>query len=338
MWSINVSPIFRTFRNYDSPALARLWNARQPAAGAACAAKVHELDAHAWGGLNFEAGGLTVAELDGEPIGFVHAGFGPDHPIPAARPLELSHEIGAIAQLVVRPDHEHSDLASQLIQRAERYLRARGARVIYAGSLFPLNPFYWGVAGGSEGSGITSREHAFLRAIGELGYQPSSTTLLLEADLDAPEPRDPRAAVIRRQTRVDYIDDASPADWWEALALGEFQMMRAELASKTSGVVVASAVAWDMSWFSRVDGRARVGLIKVEVVPAERRRGHGRFLLAEIFRRLRENQIQVVSTQTASTNLPALGLYNSLGFEIIDQSTLFRLPAELLDRSRPDES
>ena len=40
------------------------------------------------------------------------------------------------------------------------------------------------------------------------------------------------------------------------------------------------------------------------------------------------------STSRPATNLPALGLYQSLGFQPIDQSTLYRLPAHLLDRSR----
>ncbi len=328
---------FRHFRNFDPPALTRLWNARALAPGVACALRVHEFDAHAWGGVNFDARGLIVAELDGQVVGFVHAGFGPDYPIPALRPFELSHEVGAIVQLVVRPDLAETNLASELIQRGERYLRARGARVIYAGSLFPLNPFYWGVAGGSEGSGVTTQERAFARALAELGYEPVSTAILLEADLDRPEPRDPRAAVIRRQARVDFVDDSAPADWWEGVALGDFQVMRALLVSKSTGAIIGSAETWDMGWFSRRDDRARVGLIKLEVAPSERGKGHGRFLVAEMFRRLRENQIQIVGAQTASTNLPALGLYASLGFETIDQSTLYRLPAEKLDRTIPGE-
>lgn len=323
---------FRPFRNSDPPALTRLWNARDLAPGVACTARVHELDAHAWGCVHFEARGLTVAEIEGRVVGFVHAGFGPDYPVPAPRPFELSNEIGAITQLVVQPDHEQTNLAAGLIHHAECYLRARGARVIYAGALFPVNPFYWGVSGGSEGSGVTSGEHAFLRALAELGYEPASTTILLEANLEAPERRDPRAAVIRRQTRVDFVDDASPTDWWQGVALGDFQIMQTQLISKSTETVIALADTWDMGWFNRKDGRARVGLIKVEVAPAERRKGHGRFLVAEIFRRLRQNQIQVVCAQTGSTNLPALGLYASLGFEPIDQSTLFRLPAEKLDR------
>ena len=54
----------------------------------------------------------------------------------------------------------------------------------------------------------------------------------------------------------------------------------------------------------------------------------------EILRSAREIGIHAVHVQTAATNLPALGLYQALGFQPIDQSTVYRLPANLLDRSR----
>ncbi len=76
--------------------------------------------------------------------------------------------------LVVEPGHDDPDLEGGLILAAERYLRSRGAKVFYAGGQQPLNPFYWGVYGGSEWSGILSGHTTFLRAILESGYQPVS--------------------------------------------------------------------------------------------------------------------------------------------------------------------
>ena len=50
-----------------------------------------------------------------------------------------------------------------------------------------------------------------------------------------PEPRDPRSVLIRRQTQVEFLDDALPTDWWQCLALGDFQLMNARLVSRTDG-------------------------------------------------------------------------------------------------------
>jgi ribosomal protein S18 acetylase RimI-like enzyme len=325
---------FRTFRNQDSPALARLWN--KSAAGSACARplRVHELDAHAWGTVNFEPAGLIIAEIDGQIAGFAHAGFGPDLPVQETKPFQLCHELGAIRLLMIDPELDTPDLARELVFAAERYLAARGARVIYAGGVFPLNPFYWGVQGGSEGSGVLSGEVRFHRALEEAGYEPAGSTVLLEADLEKAEPRDPRAVLIRRHTQVDFVDDALPDHWWEGLALADFQIMKARLLQRSDGAELARAETWDMSWFGRVDGRTRIGLIGMDVAANYRRKGFGRFLVTEIFRRAREHFVNLVEVQTASDNTAALAFYEALGFAPIDEATLYRLPASLQGRTR----
>jgi ribosomal protein S18 acetylase RimI-like enzyme len=297
--------------------------------------RVHELDSHALGKANFEASGLIVAEDDGRIVGFVHAGFGPDLPIDPMRPLDLSYEVGTVAMLIVEPDGEDPRLVADLLAAAERYLRGRGAKVLYAGGLYPLNPFYWGLYGGSEGSGVLSGHRSFHRALIERGYQPAATTVLLEADLNAPEPRDSRAVLIRRQTQVEFLDDALPPHWWQNLALGDFQTMHARLLSRPDGAQIAQAEVWDMSWFSRNDGRPRIGLIDLEVAADHRRKGFGRFLVSEIFRRARQNLVQSVAVQTSAVNGPALSLYASLGFQPVDQSTVYRLPGPGDNRTAP---
>jgi ribosomal protein S18 acetylase RimI-like enzyme len=319
---------FRPFRNTDPPALAKLWNRAIPETGTARPLRAHELDSHALGRVNFDAAGLIVAETEGRIVGFVHAGFGPDAPVDPIRPLELNHELGTVAMLVVEPDLHDSDLVAGLISEAERYLRERGAKVVYAGGLFPLNPFYWGIYGGTEGCGVLSEHQPFYNALTQRGYQAAGTTVLLEADLSAPEPRDPRGVLIRRQAQIEFQDDALPAHWWECLALGDFQLLNVRLVSRTDRSLLGQAQAWDMSWFGRGDSRSRIGLISLEVSAAHRRKGYGRFLVSEIFRRARENHVDLIAVQTAATNGPALALYASLGFQRVEEATCFRLRAE----------
>jgi ribosomal protein S18 acetylase RimI-like enzyme len=319
---------FRPFRNTDPPALARLWNRAIPETGTARPLRPHELDSHAFGRVNFDAAGLIIAETDGRIVGFAHAGFGPDTPVDPARPLELNHEIGTVAMLVVEPEQRDPELVAGLISEAENYLRKRGAKVVYAGGQFPLNPFYWGIYGGTEGSGVLSGHQPFSGALAARGYQPASTTVLLEADLSVPEPRDPRGVLIRRQAQLEFQDDALPDHWWQGLALGDFQLMNVRLVSRSDRAPLGMAQAWDMSWFGRGDSRSRIGLISLEVSAAHRRKGYGRFLVSEILRRARENHVDLVAVQTAATNAPALALYASLGFKQIEEATCFRLRAD----------
>jgi ribosomal protein S18 acetylase RimI-like enzyme len=125
-----------------------------------------------------------------------------------------------------------------------------------------------------------------------------------------------------------------PNHWWEGIALSEFQLVKARLVSRSDGNELAHAETWDMSWFCRGDGLARRGLINLEVAADHRRKGYGRFLVSEVLRRARDELIALVEVQTSATNQAALSLYASLGFEPIDQATLYRLPANYIERTR----
>jgi ribosomal protein S18 acetylase RimI-like enzyme len=315
---------FRPFRNSDPPALVRLWNRGSPASAAARPLSVHEFDTHVLGGPCFDRAGLIVAERDGRAVGFAHAGFGPEEP--TGRPLSLSYAMGAVAMLVVEPEVAAPGLERGLLEAAEDYLLSRGASVIYAGGQFPLNPIYWGVYGGSEWAGVLGSHSAFQRAVAARGYEPVAATVLLEADLTEPEPRDPRSVLVKRQTTLSTDEDAMPPTWWHNLAVGEFHPTAYRLLSRVDQTELARATTWDMSWFGRGDGRSRVGLIDVEVHPDRRRQGYGRHLVSEILRQARAQETAVATVQTRATNTPALALYEALGFRPVETATLFRLP------------
>ncbi|WP_165227294.1 GNAT family N-acetyltransferase [Aquisphaera insulae] len=325
---------YRTFRNGDPPALVRLWNATVPERGAVRPLKVHELDDRAFNPPVFERSGLIVAEEDDRVVGFVHAGFGPGLPIDSARPLGLDREMGMIAMLAVEPGlPAELDVARALVLEGERYLRSRGAMVLYAGGQFPLNPFYWGIYGGSEGSGFLASHPMVPQVLAGMGYEPIGVTACLEYDVGAAARRDPRGVLIRRQAELEIIEDVPAAEWWSELAIGEFHLARVSLRSRADGAILARASTWDMSLFGRGDGRGRLGLLDVFVPEPHRRKGFGRHLVSEILRWAQEIGVQAVEVQTPSTNESALELYQSLGFIPVDQSVVYRLPARLLERS-----
>lgn len=316
---------FRPYRNGDSPALADLWNRGLPDRGVVRPLNVHEFDALVMGKIPFDADGLIVADRDGRAVGFAHAGFGPAQPDgPSHR---LDRQLGTVAMVVVEPGPEDPEVEAGLVGAAIAHLRDRGARVVYAGGRFPLNPFYWGIYGGSEWSGVLGGHDAFRRAALRAGFEPAGESILMEADLARPEARDPRSAIAKRSVRVEVDEDALPSGWWEALAIGLFRPTHFRAILRDSDAVVARATSWDIaSGFGVGDGRSRTGLIGVEVDPAHRRKGFGRLLVAEACRHARDQLAEVVSVQTPETNAPALALYRSLGFEAVDSATLYRLP------------
>ena len=249
---------YRPFRNSDPLALVGLWNQSIPSTGAVRPLLVHELDDHAFGTVSFDRNGLIVAEREGRILGYVHAGFGPDYPVESTAPFSVDYSLGTIAMLILDPGGSDPELAPGLILQAERYLRSRGAKVLYAGGQFPLNPFYWGLYGGSEGSGILAEHAEFCLALAAMGYEPFSTTVFLQYDLARKESRDARAVLIRRQTQLEIEEDALPIHWWENQSLSEFDLTRFRLLARSGDIELARATTWDMNLFGRdADGRAR---------------------------------------------------------------------------------
>ena len=321
---------FRSFRNTDPPALADLWNRATPDRGIVRPLTAHEFDALAIGRVGFERDGLIVAEeIDGDRcrmVGFAHAGFGPSEPRGPSHRLDTT--MGTVAMLLIQPERDDPELEVGLFREAERFLRSRGAKVIYAGGQPPLDPFYRGLYGGSEFAGVLDSHATFVRAALRAGYEPVAKTILLEADLSRPEPRDPKAPLLRRQSRLVITDDARMPGWWDAQALGLFRPSRFQLVERSVNAPIANAWTWEIAGGYGVgDGKSRTGLIDLEVTPDYRRKGFGRHFVAEIMRRVREQNTDVISTQTSAENLPALGLYASLGFDPVDSATLYRLPA-----------
>jgi ribosomal protein S18 acetylase RimI-like enzyme len=315
---------FRAFRNGDPPALAELWNRGLPERGVVRPLSPHELNEMVLTRLPFEADGLILAESDGKLAGFVHAAFGPESADGPSHRIDRS--MGTVAMLVVDPVVDDPGLELALFAEAEAYLRSRGAEVLYAGGQLELSSYYWGVYGGSECSGMLDQHRAFRRAAEGSGYEAVARSILFDVDLSAPEPRDPKSPLIRRQTWVEVVEDARPANWWEASAIGCSQISRFRLVAKADDRELAVASTWDMAAFGRLDGKARTGLIDVEVAEGHRRKGYGRFLIGEILRHCRNQWGEFVSVQTRSTNAAAIGLYRSLGFEPVDSATLYRRP------------
>lgn len=322
---------YRPFRNNDPPALVRLWNQGLPDRHVVRPVVVHDWDAMVAGKPYFDPAGLIVAEREGKILGFAHAGFGPYAPSGPSHRLDTA--MGTIAMLVLEPGLDDAELERGLIEAAERYLRGRGAQVLYAGGRHPIDPFYWGFYGGSEFSGVLGAHESFHRALRRSGYEAVSTAVLLQYPLAEGEPREPRLAMLRRQTRLDVIEDSAPLGWWSAIAIGPFRPTLYRLYSRSEDRLIASAMTWEIASELAGGGPNQTGLIHMEVASGQRRKGFGRLLVAEILRHCRNMLADVVCVQTLETNEAALGLYEGTGFLRDETSTLYRLPTEFMGRS-----
>jgi hypothetical protein len=70
---------------------------------------------------HFDRNGLIVAELDGQVVGFAHAGFGPNDD-----GTKLDKTMGTTHMLMLRAGFEDNALVDMLLAASEEYLRSSG--------------------------------------------------------------------------------------------------------------------------------------------------------------------------------------------------------------------
>jgi ribosomal protein S18 acetylase RimI-like enzyme len=317
---------YRTFRNADPPGLAAVWNASFTGRGGAVLPGPALLEYFFFAKPYFDPEGLVVACADGQVTGFALAGFGCD---PTGHALNI--EVGVTCLIGVLPDYRRQGIGSELLRRCETYLRGRGARELAAGPLAPLDPFTFGLYGGSRPAGFLDSDSLARLFFEHHGYAVRDTRLVWQRQLDRPLVlADARFAAHRQR----YELDSGPAHgltWWQECVLGPVELLEYRLRDRTTGLAAARATVWEMETYSERWNQQAIGIVDLEVVPELRRRGLARFLLAQLIRDVREQffqPVEVVETHTDPGNAAGLGLLRSLGFEQADAGYSYRRPAE----------
>jgi ribosomal protein S18 acetylase RimI-like enzyme len=314
---------FRPFLNSDPPRLVEIWRNQPPQRGLMQPITTGLFEQMVLAKQHFDPAGLIVALAEEQPVGFVHAGFGPSDD-----ERSLSTELGTTQLLILNAEHRQPELADALLQVAERYLRGRGATVIYAGGIRPLNGFYLGLYGGSELPGVLVSDAAFSQACRRGNYREIDRVVIWQRELTSF-----RAPVTRtqRQLRREFSirEEVSPPaeNWWSAMTIGAFDRLRFSLAGSAGGDALAEVWFWDIEPLSTGWGIATAGLVDLHVATARRRQGLATFLLSEAFAKLANRGVLRVEAQTMQTNEAALALYKNLGFEKVDEGVVFRKQA-----------
>jgi GNAT superfamily N-acetyltransferase len=311
---------YRSFRNHDTPQLVEVWRSQPPARGLAQPASVGLFEQIVLAKPYFDNNGLIVALDDRTTVGFVHAGFGATDNADG-----LNQRFGVTSLLMVRPTFQQSTVGPDLLARSEQYLRSKGAEVLYAGGIRPLDPFYRGLYGGSEMPGVLGSDEFATGVYRAAGYREIDRVVILQRELAGFRPPIDRAQMqIRRTSSVEEIADAPPRNWWEACALEHFEVTAFELRERNDSQPVASARFWRLETFAAGWGVQAAGLFDLQVATERRRCGLATFLLGDAFRRLAAQGIGLIEVQTMAGNAAAIALYTKLGFSEVDQGIAFR--------------
>ncbi len=315
---------FRAFRNSDPPRLAEIWRSQAEQRGMAQPMSGALLEQHVFGKPYFDPSGLIVALDDTcRPVGFVHAGFGPgdDH-------TELCRDLGVTCILLVEPGPEHADIARQLLQQSEMYLKAHGAKVLYAGGIHPLDPFYLGLYGGSELPGVLDSDVASSQLYRAQGYQEIDRVLVMQRFLTDFRPAvDRQQLQLGRRHSVQQVIEPQARNWWEACTTVNFDRTRFELMAREGGAPLATVTYWNMELLGANWGVRAAGMVDLRVESSHQRQGLATFLLGKSLEKMQADGVGLIELQVMQSNTAAVRLYQKQGFKEVDQGTVLRKTA-----------
>jgi ribosomal protein S18 acetylase RimI-like enzyme len=281
------------------------------------------LESHIFSKPYFDRHGLIVAEDGGELIGYVHGGFGPNE-----MGSDISTEMGVTCLYLIRPDKDTLPLRRDLVTACEDYLRSRGAKVLYAGGIYPVNPFYLGFYGGSELPGILESDGSALETFVAAGYQEIDRCVVLRRDIAGfRAPVDRQQVQIRRRFRIEVDYSPGQPSWWDACTGPVSETTRLVLYPQQAKQPCGSLAFWLIEPLSLNLGAPTAGLMRLVIDETRRRLGLATFLNVEAIRYLRETGITQVEAQTMQANSAALTLYRKLGFRQVDQGLVLRKAA-----------
>jgi GNAT superfamily N-acetyltransferase len=310
---------FRSFLNSDPPSLAALWQ-QQRSRAIANHVSSQMLEDFVFSKPYFDKDGLVIAEDDSQIVGFSHAAFGPSEDR-----SDIDMDAGVICLTMISPQVEFAPVAAELISRAEDYLRGRGAKLLYAGGVYPLNPFYLGFYGGSELPGVVASDGDAIAAYQQAGYREVDRCNIMCCELPSLRaPMDRKMLQNKRLYSVRRRAAGPAANWWEACTRPPTETTVFEIVSNADGQPHGSVTFWLIEPLSTSRRFPVVGLTRLGVDESMQRQGLATFLNSAALKALKEAGIHSVEVQTMQSNEAALGLYKKLGFQEIDCGLILR--------------
>ena len=315
---------FRPFLNTDPPLIVKLWRSQPIFRGFHSNLTVADFELHVLSKPYFDREGFLVATQVAENgkqelLGIVHATFDVNSDL-----ADLNKSIGVVSQLRVVDCEQKTKIEDGLLQLAEGYLRANGAKEVWFASRFPQSPFYLGLYGGSRVPGVMEEDSGVLEALQRNGYQKGKEISILQRELGHVQSVTGRKQLlVRRNYLISAIADPLEKSWWECCTLGMAERDRFTIERKKDNHVAGTVSFWDMQPMgSFIHSNCR-GLYDLTVNADDQRQGLASFLVCEAMKRLASNGVTLVEAQTETSNEASIALFEKLEFVAVTSGFQF---------------
>jgi GNAT superfamily N-acetyltransferase len=311
---------YRSFLNSDPPAIADIWRSQPPLRGLVQPMSPMVFERVVLAKPYFDRHGLIIAVDDGRPVGFAHAGFGPNEDY-----SNVCTDVGVTCMLLVVPRDDRAVIRSALLARSEEYLRGRGARTLYGGEVFPYSPFYLGLYGGSDMPGVLISDAETLQCYRSASYAEIERRFVMQRSVAGFRPPvDRRQMQIRRQFQVLATADLKSDNWWEACTIGQTERTWFSLQGRVAAKACGHVVTWDIEPLASGWGVRAAGIAQLQIEEPSRRQGLALFLLGEALRQLQSEGVTLAEVQIPEGDLATHSLFAKLDFSEVDQGIVLR--------------
>ncbi len=313
---------YRPFLNCDPPALAEIWCAQSPQRGLMQPMTPAVLDQLVLAKPYFDRQGLIVAEQDGKPMGFVHAGFEA-----SADGAGLNFERGTTSLLMVAPGANQQDIGQALLGEGQRYLVERGAKTLFGGGTDSMAAYYFGLYGGCRLCGVMTSDTVQSQIYRAAGFAERQRTLVLQRDLAGYRPLVNREIMqLRRQCQLQRVGDVVAENWWEASSVGQIDQVRFELESGKGAERLGQISFWDIEPLASSWGVHAMGMLDFQVADDARRASLATFMLGETIRELQSFGVTLVEVQADERDVELVSVCQNLGFQQVDVGIRYQQP------------
>lgn len=304
---------YRSFLNWDPPAIAEIWRTQPPLRGRLQAITPAMLEEMVFAKPYFDRHGFILAIDGARPVGFVHAALGASEDESG-----LSEDQGAICQLMAAPHAQKGEIEAELLAAGENYLRRKGVRQIFGGCRYPVNPFYLGLYGGSDLPGVLASDVSLANLLRAYDYRDCGRRLLLSRTLERFKPPVSGKLIQLRLTHRVASTHVFPDTWWSACVWVHADWTRYELKRKNADDVLVSVTFWDVMPLAREWGVHVAGLVRIEDTEEAREAGLTTLLLSEALVQIQKQGVALVDAQTPASDASLAGLLRQLGLAEYD--------------------
>jgi GNAT superfamily N-acetyltransferase len=226
---------------------------------------------------------------------------------------------------VTHPSYRRRGIGRELVNRAEGYLRGKGAQTVYAGPAEPLDPFFFGLYGGSSPIGFLESDPDAAPFLTALGYKPVDRYAVMECDLSKQRsPMSFRFVNVRRKIELTITSEPPDATWYWGTRYGrldtvEFTLRPKESPNDLAEMTVVGLDLYMTSWQQRA-----VGLTRMRTQEAELRKGYAQALVMEASRRLKDELVTLAQANARESNTAVIKLLETCGFTRVDTGVVYR--------------